>query len=104
MFSTRQRARNPLCNPRWRRGVGQSAIGEGRSAITTRSGRSESQRGRERSGGTDPSPAPRGAHVALALADAEIPCAWAGTEIPGLPTLSEQVKLIAERVIPRIAG
>ena len=25
-------------------------------------------------------------HVALALADAEIPRAWAGVEIPGLPT------------------
>ena len=43
-------------------------------------------------------------HVALALADAEIPRAWAGTEIPGLPTLSEQVRLIATRVIPLITG
>jgi 5,10-methylenetetrahydromethanopterin reductase len=42
-------------------------------------------------------------HVSLALADAEIPRAWAGTEIEGLPTLSEQVKLIAARVIPLIA-
>ena len=41
-------------------------------------------------------------HVALALADAEIPRAWAGIEIPGLPTLSEQVRLIAERVLPDI--
>ena len=43
-------------------------------------------------------------HVSLALADAEIPRAWAGIEIPGLPTLSEQVRLIADRVIPRITG
>jgi 5,10-methylenetetrahydromethanopterin reductase len=43
-------------------------------------------------------------HVSLALADAEIPRAWAGTEIPGLPTLSEQVRLIAERVIPLVTG
>jgi 5,10-methylenetetrahydromethanopterin reductase len=43
-------------------------------------------------------------HVALALADAEIPRAWAGSEIPGLPTLSEQVKLIAERVVPLLAA
>jgi 5,10-methylenetetrahydromethanopterin reductase len=42
-------------------------------------------------------------HVSLALADAEIPRAWAGTEIAGLPTLSEQVRLIAARVIPLIA-
>lgn len=41
-------------------------------------------------------------HVSLALADAEIPRAWAGMEIPGLPTLSEQVRLIAERVLPLI--
>ena len=39
-------------------------------------------------------------HVVLALADAEIPRAWAGVEIPGLPTLAEQVRLIAERVVP----
>jgi 5,10-methylenetetrahydromethanopterin reductase len=43
-------------------------------------------------------------HVSLALADAEIPRAWAGTDIPGLPTLSEQVRLIADRVIPLVAG
>ena len=43
-------------------------------------------------------------HVSLALADAEIPRAWAGTEIPGLPTLSEQVRLIADRVIPLVSG
>jgi 5,10-methylenetetrahydromethanopterin reductase len=43
-------------------------------------------------------------HVSLALADAEIPRAWAGIEIPGLPTLSEQVRLIADRVIPLVSG
>ena len=43
-------------------------------------------------------------HVALALADAEIPRAWAGVEIPGLPTLSEQVRLVADRVLPLLAG
>jgi hypothetical protein len=42
--------------------------------------------------------------VSLALADAEIPRAWAGTEIPALPTLSEQVRLIADRVIPLVTG
>lgn len=42
-------------------------------------------------------------HISLALADAEIPRAWAGTEIPGLPTLSEQVKLIAQRLLPLLA-
>ena len=40
-------------------------------------------------------------HVALALADAEIPRAWAGVEIPGLPTLAEQVRLDRG---PRAAG
>jgi 5,10-methylenetetrahydromethanopterin reductase len=39
-------------------------------------------------------------HVALALADAEIPRAWAGLEIGGLPTLSQQVELIGQRVQP----
>ncbi len=43
-------------------------------------------------------------HVSLALADAEIPRAWAGIEIPGLPSLSEQVALIGQRVIPLLAG
>ena len=43
-------------------------------------------------------------HVSLALADAEIPRAWAGAGIPGLPTLSEQVRLIADRVIPLITA
>ncbi|HEX2806670.1 MAG TPA: LLM class flavin-dependent oxidoreductase [Kineosporiaceae bacterium] len=43
-------------------------------------------------------------HAVLALADREIPRLWAGTEIPGLPTLSEQVRLIAERVLPLITA
>jgi 5,10-methylenetetrahydromethanopterin reductase len=43
-------------------------------------------------------------HVVLALADREIPRLWAGTEIPGLPTVSEQVRLIAERVLPLITA
>ena len=43
-------------------------------------------------------------HVSLALADAEIPRVWAGIDIPGLPTLSEQVRLIADRVIPLVTG
>jgi 5,10-methylenetetrahydromethanopterin reductase len=42
-------------------------------------------------------------HVSLALADAEIPRAWADTEIPGLPTLSEQVELIGQRLLPLLA-
>lgn len=41
-------------------------------------------------------------HVAVALADAAIPRAWAGIDIPGLPTLSEQVRLVGERVIPLV--
>jgi 5,10-methylenetetrahydromethanopterin reductase len=41
-------------------------------------------------------------HAVLALADREIPRVWAGTDIPGLPTLSEQVRLIVERVLPRV--
>jgi 5,10-methylenetetrahydromethanopterin reductase len=43
-------------------------------------------------------------HVSLALADAEIPRAWAGIEIPGLPTLSEQVRLVGDRVLPLVTG
>jgi 5,10-methylenetetrahydromethanopterin reductase len=43
-------------------------------------------------------------HVALALADAEIPRVWAGLDIPGLPTLSEQVRLIGERVVPLLTA
>jgi 5,10-methylenetetrahydromethanopterin reductase len=43
-------------------------------------------------------------HVALALADAEIPRAWAQIEIQGLPTLCEQVQLIAERLVPQLTG
>lgn len=38
----------------------------------------------------------------LALADREIPLVWAGAEIAGLPTLSEQVRMIAERVLPLV--
>jgi 5,10-methylenetetrahydromethanopterin reductase len=43
-------------------------------------------------------------HVALALSDAEIPRAWAGIEISGLPTLSDQVRLIADRLLPLLAA
>ena len=43
-------------------------------------------------------------HVALALADCEIPRVWAGIDVPGLPSLSEQVRLIAERVLPALAA
>jgi len=42
--------------------------------------------------------------VSLAVADAEIPRAWAGTEIHGLPTLSEQIRPIAEGVLPLVTG
>jgi 5,10-methylenetetrahydromethanopterin reductase len=41
-------------------------------------------------------------HAVLALSDREIPRIWAGSDIPGLPTVSEQVRLIAERVLPLI--
>lgn len=43
-------------------------------------------------------------HVALALADAEIPRAWAGVEIEGVPSLSEQVRLVADRVLPLVSN
>ncbi len=43
-------------------------------------------------------------HVALALSDREIPRIWAGTDIPGVPTLSEQVRLIGERVMPLLTA
>jgi|tagenome__1003787_1003787.scaffolds.fasta_scaffold20799078_2 5,10-methylenetetrahydromethanopterin reductase len=42
-------------------------------------------------------------HAVLALSDREIPRLWADTDIPGLPTLSEQVRLVAERVLPLLA-
>jgi hypothetical protein len=38
-------------------------------------------------------------HVSLALSDAEIPRAWAGTDIPGRRTISQQVQLIADRLL-----
>jgi 5,10-methylenetetrahydromethanopterin reductase len=43
-------------------------------------------------------------HIALALADAEIPRAWAGVEIQGVPSLSEQVRLVADRVLPLVSS
>ena len=43
-------------------------------------------------------------HAVLTLADREIPRVWAGIEIPGLPTLSEHVRLIAERVRSLVAA
>ncbi len=43
-------------------------------------------------------------HVSLALSDAAIPRAWAGIDIPGLPTMSEQVQLIADRVLPLLGA
>jgi 5,10-methylenetetrahydromethanopterin reductase len=43
-------------------------------------------------------------HAVLALTDRAIPRIWASAEIPGLPTLSEQVRMIAERVLPLIAA
>lgn len=43
-------------------------------------------------------------HVALALADAEIPRAWAGVEVQGVPSLSEQVRLVADRVLPLVSS
>jgi hypothetical protein len=43
-------------------------------------------------------------HVALALADAEIPRAWAGVEFQGVPSMSEQVRLVADRVLPLVSS
>jgi 5,10-methylenetetrahydromethanopterin reductase len=42
-------------------------------------------------------------HVALALTDRGLVREWAGLDLPGLPTLEEQVRLIGERIAPALA-
>ena len=39
-------------------------------------------------------------HVALALTDRGLALDWAGLDLPGLPPLEEQVRMIGERILP----
>ena len=41
-------------------------------------------------------------HIALALTDRNQPLEWAGIEVPDLPDLSEQIRLIGERILPAL--
>jgi len=41
-------------------------------------------------------------HVVLALTDKGLPLEWAGIELPGLPSLVEQIRMIGERVVPAL--
>jgi 5,10-methylenetetrahydromethanopterin reductase len=41
-------------------------------------------------------------HVVLALTDRSLPLAWAGIELPGLPPLAEQIRLIGDQVAPAL--
>jgi 5,10-methylenetetrahydromethanopterin reductase len=43
-------------------------------------------------------------HVALALADRQMALEWAGIDLPGLPSLVEQVRLIGTRIASAIAA
>ena len=103
------RAARCLIPGRSSRSVRRSRRGDVAARAAAHAGRARStgsaspaRRRRSRSGSA-PRSCPAGFnHVALALADAEIPRAWAGIEIPGLPTLAEQVSLIAERVVPQL--
>ena len=42
-------------------------------------------------------------HIVLALTDRGLAQHWAGLDLPGLPALEEQVRLIGERVLPRLS-
>ena len=42
-------------------------------------------------------------HVVFALTDPGLPLAWAGAEVPGLPSLPDQIRLIAERTAPIVS-
>ena len=41
-------------------------------------------------------------HVVLALTDRGLAKDWAGLDLPGLPPLDEQVRLIGTRILPAI--
>jgi 5,10-methylenetetrahydromethanopterin reductase len=41
-------------------------------------------------------------HIALALTDRSQPLGWAGIELPNLPDLSAQIRLIGERILPAL--
>jgi 5,10-methylenetetrahydromethanopterin reductase len=42
------------------------------------------------------------AHVVLALTDRASVHSWAGIDVPGLPSIDEQIRLIGERVVPAL--
>ena len=41
-------------------------------------------------------------HVVLALTDRRLPLDWAGIDLPGLPSLDEQVRMIGGRILPAL--
>lgn len=41
-------------------------------------------------------------HVALALADRQLALDWAGIDLPGVPSLEDQIRLIGEHIVPAI--
>jgi 5,10-methylenetetrahydromethanopterin reductase len=43
-------------------------------------------------------------HVALALTDRGLVREWAGVDLPGLPPLDEQVRLIGSRIVPMLTA
>jgi 5,10-methylenetetrahydromethanopterin reductase len=43
-------------------------------------------------------------HVVLALADRQIALDWGGIDLPDLPSLDDQVRLIGKRIVPALAG
>ena len=43
-------------------------------------------------------------HIALALIDRGSVLEWSGIDLPGLPPLDEQIRLIGSRIVPQIAG
>jgi alkanesulfonate monooxygenase SsuD/methylene tetrahydromethanopterin reductase-like flavin-dependent oxidoreductase (luciferase family) len=48
---------------------------------------------------------PRGIdHVVLALTDRRLAYEWAGIDLPGLPPVDEQIRLIGTRILPALMG
>jgi len=43
-------------------------------------------------------------HVVLALTDRRLPLDWAGIELPGLPSLDDQVQMIGTRIVPALTA
>src|SRR5262249_26457978 len=41
-------------------------------------------------------------HIVLALTDKGLPLDWAGIDLPGLPSLADQIRMIGERVVPAL--